>query len=562
MPQKHRSGGEPLLKEAEREVVEAISRLVYCNPFTPERLTLERQALGEAFTPFDVVWHAQVDPSRDNPNVPRIRARAEELASILRSRLTPSSGVTDPAPDPADLELDLYRDLVLYLLYSRNEDRFLAAIEAQAGGHPSFGFYRDFVADLDYFLALPKLRKSPTDSAHLFACCFQIRRAFHFTFHSIVGGSPPAARLRAQVWQSIFTHDLKRYLRALYRNMGDWTTLVSGPSGTGKELVARAIGHSRYLPFDPATLKFRESWATSFYPLNLSALSPTLIESELFGHRRGAFTGAVADRVGWLEVCPPLGTVFLDEIGETDLAIQVKLLRVLETRSFERLGETRFRSFEGKVVAATNRDLSREMQAGRFRADLYYRLCSDLLVTPTLHERIAAAPEERANLVLFLSQRALGEGLEELATEVAREVEGWIDRHLGPDYPWPGNVRELAQCVHNVLIRGEYRPARPLEAPGEQGGARARLAAEILSGELSAEEVLRRYCTLVYARVGSYEEAGRRLGLDRRTVKSRVAEDLLAEIGPEATSFILATKTSERAPGILEAHPSRKGEIA
>jgi hypothetical protein len=530
MPRKRpTSRREPLLQEAEREVVEAISRLVYCNPFTPERLALERQALGEAFTPFDVVWHAQVDPARDNPNVPRIRARAEELASILRSRLAPSSGATDPA------DLELYRDLVLYLLYSRNEDRFLAAIEAQAGGHASFGFYRDFVADLDYFLDLPKLRKSPTDSAHLFACCFQIRRAFHFTFHSIVGGSPPAARLRAQVWQSIFTHDLRRYLRVLYRKMGDWTTLVTGPSGTGKELVARAIGHSRYLPFDPATLKFRESWATSFYPLNLSALSPTLIESELFGHRRGAFTGAVADRAGWLEVCPPLGTVFLDEIGETEPAIQVKLLRVLETRSFERLGETRTRPFAGKVVAATNRDLCREVQAGRFRADLYYRLCSDLLVTPTLKERIAAAPEERANLVLFLAQRALGEGQEGLATEVAREVEAWIDRHLGPDYPWSGNVRELAQCVNNVLIRGEYRPARPL---GEPGGARARLAAEILAGELSAAEVLCRYCTLVYARVGSYEEAGRRLGLDRRTVKSRVEENLLAEIGHETELYL------------------------
>jgi DNA-binding NtrC family response regulator len=535
------SRGEPLLKEAEREVVEAISQLVYCNPFTPKRLALERQALGDAFTPFDVVWHAQVDPARDNPNVPRILARAEELASTLRSRLATAGPRVTPAPESSSLELDLYRDLILYLLYSRNEDRFLAAIEAQAGGHASFGFYRDFVADLGHFLDLPDLRQSlsnfganPPDAAHLFACCFQIRRAFHFTFHSIVGGSPPAARLRTQVWQSIFTHDLRRYLRALYRNMGDWTTLVTGPSGTGKELVARAIGHSRYLPFDPATLKFRESWATSFYPLNLSALSPTLIESELFGHRRGAFTGAVADRAGWLEVCPPLGTVFLDEIGETEPAIQVKLLRVLETRSFERLGETRTRPFAGKVVAATNRDLCREMQAGRFRADLYYRLCSDLLVTPTLHERIATAPEERANLVLFLTQRALGKGQEELASEVAREVESWIDRHLGSNYPWPGNVRELAQCVHNVLIRGEYRPARPLG--GE--GVRARLAAEILTGELSAEEVLRRYCTLVYARVGSYEEAGRRLGLDRRTVKSRVEENLLAEIGYETELYL------------------------
>jgi hypothetical protein len=522
-----RTTREPLLSGREREVVEAISRLAYCNPFTPERLTLERQALGNAFIPFDVVWHAQVDPARDNPNVPGILERARELAEGLRARL---AGPLPPVVSAAELEL--YRDLVLYLLYSRCQDPLLEAIDAQVGGRASFGFYRGFAADLGYFLDLPAfrenpldLRQSPSDSAHLFACFFQIRRAFHFTFRSIVGGSPPAARLRAQVWQSVFTHDLRRYQRALYRGMGDVTTLVTGASGTGKELVARAIGHSRYIPFDPGSLKFRESWATSFYPLNLSALSPTLIESELFGHRRGAFTGAVADRTGWLEVCPPLGTVFLDEIGETDLAIQVKLLRVLESRSFQRLGETKARPFQGKVVAATNRDLAREMQAGRFRADLYYRLCSDILVTPTLHERIAAAPEELSNLVLFLAQRAVGEGLEELAAEVAQEVEGWVARHLGPDYPWPGNVRELAQCVNNVLIRREYRPASP-----GGSGVRERLAGEILAGNLSAEEVLGRYCTLVYAKTGSYEEAGRRLGLDRRTVKSRVDVELLAEL--------------------------------
>src|SRR5882724_1003069 len=514
---------DPLLTGRERERVEAIARLAYCNPFTPERLSLERQALGDAFTPYDVVWHAQIDPG-DNPNVPGLTEAAGELAEALRERLAA------PRPPVVDrVELELYRDLVLYLVYSRYQDRFFAALRTQesGGGQASFGFYRDFEADLGHFLDLPVLAaESALDPAHLFACCFQIRPAFHLTFSSILGGSLPAARLREQVWQSIFTHDLRRYQQALYRTLGDVTNLVTGPSGTGKELVARAIGYSRYIPFDPAGLKFRESWAKSFYPLNLSALSPTLIESELFGHRRGAFTGAIQDRTGWFEVCPPLGTVFLDEIGETDLAIQVKLLRVLETRTFQRLGETQGRPFQGKVVAATNRDLAREMQAGRFRADLYYRLCSDLLVTPTLRERIAESPEELSNLLLYLAQRTVGKETEELAGEVAREAESWIGEHLGPDYPWPGNVRELAQCVNNVLIRREYRPASPGTA-----GVRERLAAEILAADLSAEEVLRRYCTLVYAKTGSYEEAGRRLGLDRRTVKSRVDLELLGELG-------------------------------
>jgi hypothetical protein len=495
------------LSDRERTLLEAISRLAYGNPFGTERLTWERQALGDEFTPFDVVWHARGDAV--NPNLLRIAPRAEELAISLRERLAGKRASRE--------ELGLYRDLVSYVLYGRYQERFLTLIVDPKAGErrAAFNFYRDFAEDLAWFT------DEPLDAAHLFACFFQIRRAFHFTFRSIVGGSLPAARLRAQVWQSIFTHDLRRYQRSLYRTLGDVTTLVTGPSGTGKELVARSIAWSRYIPFDPEAGTFRESWAESFFPLNLSALSPTLIESELFGHRRGAFTGAVADHSGWLEVCPPLGTVFLDEIGEVEPAIQVKLLRVLETRTFQRLGESQTRRFQGKVVAATNRDLAAEMRAGRFRDDLYYRLCSDLLVTPSLRERIADSPRELSDLLLALAERAVGD---DLADEVAREVESWVRDHMGLDYPWPGNVRELAQCVNNVLIRGEYRPA------GDGGGVRERLADELLSGALTADEVLKRYCTIVYAQAGSYEEAARRLELDRRTVKSRVDPELLGKL--------------------------------
>ncbi len=498
-----------LLSDRERALAEAISRLAYGNPFGTERLTWERQALGDEFTPFDIVWHSRGDEV--NPNLLRIAPKAEELATSLRQRLAGKRSARE--------EMGLYRDLVSYVLYGRYQERFHSAIlDPKAGERrAAFNFYRDFAEDLAWFT------DEPLDAAHLFACFFQIRRAFHFTFRSIVGGSLPAARLRAQVWQSIFTHDLRRYQRSLYRTLGDVTTLVTGPSGTGKELVARSIAWSRYIPFDPDAGAFRESWAESFFPLNLSALSPTLIESELFGHRRGAFTGAVADHSGWLEVCPPLGTVFLDEIGEVEPAIQVKLLRVLETRTFQRLGESQTRRFQGKVVAATNRDLAAEMRAGRFRDDLYYRLCSDLLVTPSLKERIADSPRELSDLLLALVERAVGD---DLADEVAREVESWIRDHMGLDYPWPGNVRELAQCVNNVLIRGEYHPA----GDGGASGVRERLAEELLSGELTADEILKRYCTIVYAQAGSYEEAARRLELDRRTVKSRVDPELLAQL--------------------------------
>jgi DNA-binding NtrC family response regulator len=300
--------------------------------------------------------------------------------------------------------------------------------------------------------------------------------------------------------------------------MSDITTLICGPSGTGKELVARAVGLSRYIPFDEKSQRFTDDFLGSFHALNLSALSPTLIESDLFGHCKGAFTGAISERSGWLEQCKPLGTVFLDEIGELDPAIQVKLLRVVQTRAFSRLGETQPRRFEGKIIAATNRDLAEEMHAGRFREDLYYRLCSDLITTTTLREQLADAPDDLHNLVLFTARRVAGEE----AAELAREVEQWIETNLGRDYAWPGNIRELEQCVRNCLVRGQYQPQKPTPRKESASGWLAEASACVLS----ADELLNHYCRSVYAQLGTYEATAERVGLDRRTVKKRVTGEM------------------------------------
>jgi len=305
---------------------------------------------------------------------------------------------------------------------------------------------------------------------------------------------------------------MRRYRRSLYNRLGDIAVLITGPSGSGKELVARAIGHARYIPFDRQKMVFKADLQASFHALNLTALSPNLIESELFGHRKGAYTGALEDHIGWLEGCGPHGTVFLDEIGDVNGEIQVKLLRVLETRRFSRLGETVPRHFEGKLIAATNRDLGTEMEAGNFRTDLYYRLCSDIVETPSLQERIAASPAELETLVSFLAMRIAGE---EEAPALGEQVLTWIGKNLGKEYPWPGNVRELEQCVRNILIRGSYRAL----AGGPVTGDFFSLAKE---GKLTADELLSHYCKLVYDLKGTYEGAGRSLGIDRRTVKSRI----------------------------------------
>jgi DNA-binding NtrC family response regulator len=421
---------------------------------------------------------------------------------------------------PGTDELGLYEDVVQYALYTRHEE---ALYELVVGDWTrAAACWRAVSADVRHYLALPGLTlESGRDVPHLFAYAFQVRRAFHHIFRSVIGVARPAARLRATIWESIFTHDMRRYRRGLYRALDDVTTLVTGPSGTGKEIVARAIALSRYVPFDAKSERFAADGTDAFHPLNLSALSPTLIESELFGHRRGAFTGALEDRVGWFEACTSHGTVFLDEIGDLDPAIQVKLLRVLQTRVFQRLGDTKDRRFRGRLVAATNRDLAAAIHDGRFRGDLFYRLCGDLVTTPSLRAQLDDCPSDLALLTHFLVERIVGPAE---ADALAADVVAWIDAELGGSYPWPGNVRELEQCVRNVIIRRSYRPT----APGAPRSARDALATAVRDGSLTADELLNRYCSLVFAESGSYLETARRLALDRRTVRRRVDPALVA----------------------------------
>jgi len=280
------------------------------------------------------------------------------------------------------------------------------------------------------------------------------------------------------------------------------------------------------VPFDENKLHFAED-AVALFPINISALSPTLVESELFGHRRGSFTGAIGDRRGWLETCPPLGSVFLDELGDLDPAIQVKLLRVIETRTFHPVGDTASRHFDGKLIAATNRDLAAGIRAGRFREDLYYRLCSDQIATPSLAEQLADSPQVLRELVIYMARRVAGAEAEEFVPEVT----GWIEQNLGAGYAWPGNYREFEQCLRNVLIRRNYRPAQPAAATT----ALEDCLEAFRSGRSTADELLARYCTVVYARTGSYEEAARQLQIDRRTVKSKVDSELLQRLRSESS---------------------------
>lgn len=509
-----------LFNDTQRHLAQTVSDLAHCNPFLPERLELERQALGTAYVAEHADWNRRSLNSADHPNVQRLFKRCSELVDATRPANTVKAR--------RDGDWPLYEDVVLFVLYHRYYEHVDQTVERGISGGRSVSvrYYDQYAADYEHYLgpadAGPALSMN---AAHVLACFFQLRRAFRQIFRHLVGVSEPTVRLRAAIWQSIFTHDLRRYRRVLFGRMGDITTLITGPSGSGKELVARAIGRSRYIPFDPETRRFTEDFVGSFHALNVSALAPTLVESELFGHRRGAFTGAIANRAGWLEECPPLGTVFLDEIGDLDQGIQVKLLRVLQDRTFQRLGDTEDRQFEGKIIAATNRDLVEAMERGTFRTDFYYRLCADHVETYPLRAQLDDRPEDLGDLLQHIAGRMIGEEGEALASETAR----WIGQRMPADYAWPGNVRELEQCVRNVMIRNAYQP-RP---SGAINGWRDELSQDMLAGAVSADQLLGRYCTLVYAKAGSYEAAARQLGLDRRTVKAKIDPDLLERIRHE-----------------------------
>lgn len=517
-----------MLHQADQRFLEALTELIYANPFEPRRLELERLALGDDFEPEDqIAWSKDIRrEDADRPNVLRLTARAEQLLDTLRVKLRGKADVDDTT-------LSLYYDLVSYVLYYRHVAKL--PVDAMLGGGRPLEktltrLWEAFAQQFAHYMEVPP-RKLPGffSAEHLFACSYQVRRAFRFVFDNILGDSKPAARLRSEVWQSIFTHDMRRYRRSLYDKMRQITTLVTGPSGTGKELVAQAVSLSQYIPFDPGKQQFAGDLQHAFLPVNLSALSATLIESELFGHCRGAFTGAVADRQGWLERCPPHGAVFLDEIGELDPLLQVKLLRVVQSGSYPRVGENTERKFHGKLVAATNRNLTEEMRCGRFREDLYYRLCSDRIETPHLGEHLDDSPEALAGLISFIARRIAPE---ESAT-LGGEVLTWVEQNLGRDYRWPGNIRELEQCVRNVLIRRRYVPQRPVAPPIALQSPARRWLAQAEAAELTFAELLAAYVTWSYAKTGSYQQTASDLGLDRRTVRSKVDAELLKAIREE-----------------------------
>jgi len=299
----------------------------------------------------------------------------------------------------------------------------------------------------------------------------------------------------------------------------DASVLVLGESGTGKELVARTI-HTRS----------RRS-ARPFVAINCAALSETLLESDLFGHERGAFTGAVALKKGKLEMAEG-GTVFLDEIGELAPGLQAKLLRVLQERTFERVGGTQTLPLDIRLVAATNRDLGAEAKRGHFRLDLFHRLNVIALKAPPLRERIEDIPLLAAHFLKSAGARC------------GRRLAGATEEclHCLMRYPWPGNIRELQNAIEHAAILGSTEWLKPEDLP--ETVLEAADPADLASPYHAALGEARRDCVIRAwnEAAGDHDGAARVLGMHPNSLRR-----LIRHLGLKETLGLKTARTTNPA---------------
>jgi DNA-binding NtrC family response regulator len=283
------------------------------------------------------------------------------------------------------------------------------------------------------------------------------------------------------------------------------TVLIEGESGTGKELIAKAIHHLS--PRSKAPL----------VTVHCAALTPTLLESELFGHEKGAFTGAHERRIGRFEQANG-GTLFLDEIGEIDATVQVKLLRFLGERTFERVGSSKTLTTDVRLIAATNKNLSDLVRAGKFREDLFYRLQVVPIVLPPLRERRSDIP-----LLVQSFIREFAKENEKRVTDLTSDaMEALIH------YSWPGNVRELRTAVEHAVVfcRGERITLRDLPLAVRGGGEEntaTDAGALLVAGDVTVKEAEKQLIVRALKECdGNRTEAAKKLGMSRRTLHRKL----------------------------------------
>ena len=480
------------LNADDRQFFSSVAEVIFSNPFDDARAGI-RALVPDAPAAPDNHPFGAIAPAVD-----------ERLKNLAGAGVTTTKDVT-----AGDRELLGYA--LLFRVFDRYVDRFDALIAEQLtrGDEPAPAGFADAL--------LGELRAcgfNTDEACRYLALFYQLRRAYYFIADSLLGDSPAMGRLRHGLWNNVFTSDVRIYEKYLWNRMEDFSTLMLGETGTGKTSAAAAIGRSGFIPYDQKRGCFAASFTSTFVAANLSQYPESIIESELFGHRKGAFTGAIDHHQGLFERLSNYGALFLDEIGEVSVPVQINLLTVLQERRFSPVGSHEQLRFDGRVIAATNRSLAELRESSEFRDDFLYRLCSDVIEVPPLRVRLQEHPPELEQLVALLTNRATGSeapGLSRMVVKSLRDT-------LAHDYPWPGNVRELEQAVRRILLNGRYEGVSTGDAQEKDD----RLTGLLRDGSLTATELLSNYCRALYARLGSYEQVARHIELDRRTVKKYI----------------------------------------
>lgn len=492
------------LPSKDLEYLRLVSEAAFANPFGSRRVRLDQQLSGrrgDDTTYLDVLTDRVSERLAEINNAASRTELSEDETLLLRSAVAFEQFHRFVVPMDALIRRQLREQDVVEVPFARDLLRGLIA-----GGFPA------------------------ERAEHLLALFYQMRRAWFFIDESLVGSSPSMQALREGLWNAVFTRDVRRYESYLHNKMEDFSTLLLGETGTGKGAAASAVGRSAYISFDAKKDAFTQHFDDFFVPINLSQFSESLLESELFGHKKGAFTGAIEAYTGVFGRCQPRGTILLDEIGELHVTVQIKLLRVLQDRVFSPVGSHQQVRFEGRVLAATNRTLEALRSPTGFRDDFYYRLSSHHVFMPPLRVRLAEDPAELDRLIESLLARLLG--VKTAPRELLEELKGAIHRDTGEGYGWPGNVRELEQAIRRVLLTGSCVPevtagdaarSGPADCAGT-GDAPEDWVASVRRGMMTAEELLQGYCVLLHSQLGTFAEVARRTELDRRTVKKYIEQ--------------------------------------
>lgn len=477
------------MEAAEREFFRTIREAIFSNPFSATRLELDRAASGSPTAPLPEI-------------LKRLMEKVGNTIGKLEARIDPR---TLSAED--GLLLSYAKLFYTFHVFCDDYDAHIQEQVRQGDDCCPVPFAPDLLG------MLSRQGFAAADARRFLALFFQMRRAFFF-IQAITGKSQCVMDLRRALWNNVFTGDIALYDKYLLNNMEDFSTMILGETGTGKGMAAAAIGRSGFIPYNEKSNTFSESFARAFVSINLSQYPEQLLESELFGHKKGAFTGAVEAHHGIFARCSPCGAIFLDEIGDVAVPVQIKLLQVLQERFFTPVGSHKREKFQGRVIAATNKNLTKLREDGDFRDDFYYRLCSDVIEVPPLRKRLAENPDELKELIKVVLKRIIGRDSEELADKSCK----YIQENQPEDYPWPGNIRELEQCVRRLLLNNSYdwQQNRQSHDPAE------RLVAGINNGKLTAQQLLVHYCRQLYAKDGTYEGVARITDLDRRTVKKYI----------------------------------------